>query len=125
MMLWSQSLLLCHEIFPSLKTPDVRREHLVGANVAIQSLGGKVWPAQNDCEATGVNDSLGSDPLDLLSPAGALCLASDGQALEWVRLEGPGHVAHCAHDGELPGSLGLGGGTDGSAGDDGRHIGLS
>lgn len=54
MMLWSQSLLLCHEIFPSLKTPDVRREHLVGANVAIQSLGGKVWPAQNDCEATGV-----------------------------------------------------------------------
>lgn len=109
---------------PPLELREVGRDHLESANAAVKSLGGKVWPAQNDCEATGVNDGLGSDPLDLLSPAGALGLASDGQALEWVRLERPGHVAHCAHHRELPGSLGLGGGTDGGAGDDGRHIGL-
>ncbi|KAL2292301.1 hypothetical protein FJTKL_10894 [Diaporthe vaccinii] len=70
-----------------------------------------------------LHDGLGSDPLDLLAPAGALCLAGDGQALEWVRLKRPCHVAHCAHHGELPGSLCLGGGTEGGAGDDGRHIG--
>jgi len=134
---------------PPLELRDVGRDHLESANAAVKSLGGKVWPAQNDCEATGVtgeenvrikssvgsgdcgssrfkylHDGLGSDPLDLLSPAGALGLASDGQALEWVRLERPGHVAHCAHHRELPGSLGLVGGTDGGAGDDGRHIGL-
>lgn len=70
-----------------------------------------------------LHDGLGTDPLDLLAPAGALCLAGDGQALEWVRLKGAGHVAHGAHHRELPGSLCLGGSTDGSAGDDGRHIG--
>lgn len=69
-----------------------------------------------------LHDGLGSDPLDLLAPASALCLAGDGQALEWVRLKRPCDVAHCAHHGELPGSLGLGGGTEGGAGDDGRHI---
>ena len=29
-------------------------DYLESADAAVQSLGGKVWPAQNDCEATSV-----------------------------------------------------------------------
>lgn len=52
-MLWSQSLLLSHSIFPPLDPEVLENNHLESADAAVQSLGGKVWPAQNNCEATG------------------------------------------------------------------------
>lgn len=69
--------------------------------------------------------SLSTDTLELPGPVGSLGVAGNGKTLEGVRLKRPRHVAHCSHDGELPGLClsGSAGGTDGSLSDNWRHCG--
>lgn len=62
----------------------------------------------------------GDGSLHQLAVVSSLGPRGERQALEGMRLEGPGHIAHGAHHGELPGLLGTSG-AEGCTGDDWRH----